>query len=123
MPPARAIFWAATLAVVVFSVRSAVAGPPPLAVAVAVALAYVALLLAGVLVLRLGVFVDALVRGPASAKGVALTFDDGPHPEHTRKVYPEVGQRIDFKALGYPDDPAITGGRFFLKLGRGTPPQ
>jgi octaheme c-type cytochrome (tetrathionate reductase family) len=44
-------------------------------------------------------------------------------PEHTRKVYPEVGQRIDFKALGYPDDPAITGGRFFLKLGRGTPPQ
>jgi len=44
-------------------------------------------------------------------------------PEHTRKVYPEVRQRIDFKTLGYPDDPAITGGRFFLKLGRGTPPQ
>ena len=44
-------------------------------------------------------------------------------PEHTREIYPEVPQRLDFKALGYADDPAITGGRFFLKLGRGTPPQ
>ena len=43
-------------------------------------------------------------------------------PEHTRKVYPEVKQRIDFKALGYTDDPAITGGRFFVRLGRGRPP-
>jgi octaheme c-type cytochrome (tetrathionate reductase family) len=44
-------------------------------------------------------------------------------PEHTRKIYPGVLRRLDFKALGYSDDPAITGGRFFLKLGRGTPPQ
>lgn len=103
MPPARAIFWAATLAVVIFSVRAGVAGPPPLAVAVAVALAYVALLLAAVLVLRLGVFVDALVRGPADAKGVALTFDDGPHPEHTRKVMDVLesrGARATFFLIG-----------------------
>ncbi len=44
-------------------------------------------------------------------------------PEHTRKMYPQVGRRMDFKALGYPDDPAITGGRFFTALGRGTPPR
>ena len=44
-------------------------------------------------------------------------------PEHTRKVYPDVALRLDFKALGYADDPAVTGGRFFIRLGRGTPPQ
>jgi hypothetical protein len=43
-------------------------------------------------------------------------------PEHTRKVYPEVEHRLDFEALGYPDDPALVGGRFFVILGRGTPP-
>jgi len=43
-------------------------------------------------------------------------------PEHTRKVYPEVTQRLDFTALGYSDDPAITGGRFYVRLGRGRPP-
>lgn len=43
-------------------------------------------------------------------------------PEHSRKIYPEVERRIDFQALGYPDDPALTGGRFFVTLGRGLPP-
>ena len=27
-----------------------------------------------------------------------------------------------FAALGYPDDPALVGGRFFVRLGRGLPP-
>jgi peptidoglycan/xylan/chitin deacetylase (PgdA/CDA1 family) len=31
-------------------------------------------------------FVDAIVRGPKDARGVVLTFDDGPDPVHTRKV-------------------------------------
>ncbi|MCX6552096.1 MAG: Ni/Fe-hydrogenase cytochrome b subunit [Acidobacteria bacterium] len=44
-------------------------------------------------------------------------------PEHRRAVYPTVTRRIDFKALGYPDDPARVGGRFFVALGRGTPPR
>ena len=48
--------------------------------------------------------------------------EDAPRGRHGER-HGEVGQRIDFKTLGYPDDPAITGGRFFLKLGRGTPPQ
>lgn len=44
-------------------------------------------------------------------------------PAHTRMVYPEVKNRIDFKALGYKDDPALIGGRFYIYLGRGRPPQ
>lgn len=44
-------------------------------------------------------------------------------PSHTRKVYPDVNNRIDFKALGYEDDPAIIGGRFYHRLGRGKPPR
>jgi octaheme c-type cytochrome (tetrathionate reductase family) len=43
-------------------------------------------------------------------------------PSHTRKVYPGVPRRFDFKSLGYEDDPAIMGGRFFHRLGRGRPP-
>jgi hypothetical protein len=30
---------------------------------------------------------------------------------------------MDFKALGYPDDPARVGGRFYVSPGRGTPPR
>ena len=40
-----------------------------------------------------------------------------------RAVYPKVKNRLDFRALGYDDDPARIGGRFFIQLGRGTPPQ
>ena len=44
-------------------------------------------------------------------------------PEHRRAVYPEVTHRLDFKALGYPDDPALVGGRFYITIGRGAPPK
>lgn len=44
-------------------------------------------------------------------------------PYHTRMVYPEVKNRIDFKALGYDDDPALIGGRFYINMGRGLPPR
>jgi hypothetical protein len=44
-------------------------------------------------------------------------------PAHMRMVYPQVKNRLDFKALGYQDDPAQTGGRFFKRLGRGRPPE
>jgi octaheme c-type cytochrome (tetrathionate reductase family) len=42
-------------------------------------------------------------------------------PEHRRAIYPEVRNRLDFKTLGYPDDPALVGGRFHIGIGRGTP--
>ncbi len=44
-------------------------------------------------------------------------------PAHRLPVYPEVKHRIDFKALGYPDDPALVGGRFYITIGRGSPPK
>jgi octaheme c-type cytochrome (tetrathionate reductase family) len=42
-------------------------------------------------------------------------------PAHMRAVYPEVRNRISFKDLGYDDDPAVVGGRFYVTLGRGSP--
>ena len=86
MPPARIVFWAATLAGIGLTARSLLAEPPPLALAVAGASLYMALLLSGVFVLRLRMFADAVVRGPEGATGVVLTFDDGPDPIHTREV-------------------------------------
>ena len=44
-------------------------------------------------------------------------------PEHRRAVYPETAHRLNFKDLGYPDDPALVGGRFYISIGRGTPPK
>lgn len=86
MPPARVVFYAATLGGILFAVRAAVTAPPPLWAALAAAGAYGAIVLSGVLVLRLRMFADAIVRGPADARGVVLTFDDGPDPIHTRKI-------------------------------------
>lgn len=86
MPPARLVFYAATLGGILLTVHALLEGPPPLPVAVAVALGYVAVVLSGVFVLRLRMFADAVVRGPKEARGIALTFDDGPDPVHTRKV-------------------------------------
>ena len=86
MPPARIVFWLATVGGIAFTVRSVLTEPPRLPIAVACALLYLTLLLCGVFVLRLRMFADALVHGPAAAVGVALTFDDGPDPLHTREV-------------------------------------
>ena len=58
----------------------------------------------------------ACARCHKNAHGTAL-------PAHRLAVYPEVKNRIDFKALGYSGDPAITGGRFYTPLGRGVPPR
>jgi peptidoglycan-N-acetylglucosamine deacetylase len=85
--------------------------PPPLAVSVASAGLYVGLLLSGVFVLRLRMFADALVRGPGDANGVALTFDDGPDPTHTRAVLDVLDEHqakatffvIGHKAERYPE--------------------
>lgn len=86
MPPARIVFWAATVAGIGLTARSVLAEPPPLPIAAVGAAFYVGLLLCGVFVLRLRMFTDAVVRGPSDATGVVLTFDDGPDPVHTREV-------------------------------------
>jgi peptidoglycan-N-acetylglucosamine deacetylase len=86
MPPARVVLYLATVAVLVMSFRAVLVGPPPLEVSAPAMAAYFALVLGGVFVLRWRVFVDAVVRGPKGARGVALTFDDGPHPKWTPRV-------------------------------------
>lgn len=86
MPPARIVFYAATLGGILFAVRSALTEPPPLWLALACAGAYLAVILSGVLSLRLRMFADAITVGPSGARGIALTFDDGPDPVHTRAV-------------------------------------
>ncbi|MCP4154013.1 MAG: tetrathionate reductase family octaheme c-type cytochrome, partial [bacterium] len=54
------------------------------------------------------------IRCHQSAKGMD-------QPQHTHMVYPGVKNRFNFKSLGYEDDPAVIGGRFIRKLGRGNP--
>src|SRR5580692_2585378 len=86
MPPARVAVYLATAGVLVMTLRAILVGPPPLAWSVAALAGYCALVLGGVLVLRWRVFVDAVTRGPRGARGVVLTFDDGPDPRWTPRV-------------------------------------
>ena len=103
MPPARFIVYSATAGVLGTSAFAIVRHPPPIGWAAALLGGYVALLLCGVFVLRLRVFVDAVVRGPRGARGVALTFDDGPHPRWTPRVLDILarhGARATFFVVG-----------------------
>ena len=86
MPPARILFLAATLGGIGFAAFSVMTVPPPLWAALVATSLYVGIILAGVFVLRLRMFADAIIRGPDDARGVVITFDDGPDPVHTRKV-------------------------------------
>ena len=86
MPPARVVVYLATMGVLVMTFRSLLVGPPPLELSASAMTVYFALVLGGVFILRWRVFVDAVVRGPRGARGVALTFDDGPHPKWTPRV-------------------------------------
>ncbi len=86
MPLARILLYVGTAGALSLIGRSVILGPVPLSVTLVALAAYVALLGSGVAFLRLGMFVDVVWRGPAEARGVALTFDDGPSPEHTPQV-------------------------------------
>ncbi|WP_437675285.1 polysaccharide deacetylase family protein [Sorangium sp. So ce131] len=103
MPIARALLYAASLGAIALVARSLLVAPVPLAVAGAAIVGYVALLLCGVFFLGLGMFVDVVKRGPPGARGVALTFDDGPSPEHTPRVLDlldEAGVKATFFVIG-----------------------
>jgi peptidoglycan/xylan/chitin deacetylase (PgdA/CDA1 family) len=93
MPPARLALYVATVSILGMTGHAMLVRPPPFGWAVLALAGYVVLLLAGVLVLRLRVFVDAVVRGPSGARGVALTFDDGPHPRWTPCVLEVLAER------------------------------
>jgi len=88
--------------------RSLLGDPPPLWLAVTALLVYVVFATLGVVFPQLETYGDVLWRG---SHGVALTFDDGPHPETTRRVLAILagrGQRATFFVVGrkvalYPD--------------------
>lgn len=104
MPVARGLFYLATVAAIALVARGLLVGPLPLWVSATALTAYVAWVTLGHLVLRLGMFVDVVARGPKRARGVALTFDDGPHPEHTPKVLDlldEAGAKATFFVIGH----------------------
>lgn len=86
MPPARIAFLAATLGGIGFTAYALETVPPPLWVSLLAVHLYIAIMLAGVFVIRLRMFADAIIRGPKDAEGVVLTFDDGPDPKHTKAV-------------------------------------
>lgn len=86
MPLARILLYVGTAGALSLIGRSVIIGPVPLFVAIVAFAAYVALIGCGVAFLRLGMFVDVVWRGPREARGVALTFDDGPSPDHTPAV-------------------------------------
>jgi peptidoglycan/xylan/chitin deacetylase (PgdA/CDA1 family) len=63
--------------------------------------AYLILFILGVSVLRLKFFVKAVCRGDATAKRVALTFDDGPDPAATPNLL-KVLKQHEIKAAFFP---------------------
>ena len=86
MPKARLLLVALVVAAYATIAWSVFVGFPPLWFLVSLAAIYAIVVNLGVGLLSMQLFVDVLRRGPRGSKGVALTFDDGPHPEHTREV-------------------------------------
>lgn len=104
MPPARILFYTATVGAIALVARAILIGPIPMWIVLVALHAYIALMLCGVFFLRLRVFVDAVCKGPEDARGVALTFDDGPSPLSTPKVLDlldEAGVKATFFVIGH----------------------
>jgi peptidoglycan-N-acetylglucosamine deacetylase len=103
MTPARGALYVATAGALALMVRSIAMEPVPMWLAASALGGYLALILAGVFFLRLGMFVDVVWKGPKDARGVALTFDDGPSPEHTPKILDlldKAGTKATFFLIG-----------------------
>ena len=103
MPPARLALYGATVGVLATAGCSIVRRPPSVGWSALLLLGYAGLLAAGLLRMRLRVFLDAIVRGPGGARGVALTFDGGPDPRWTPRVLEllaEHGAKATFFVVG-----------------------
>lgn len=104
MPPARVALTLASLLGLALLLRSLLLGPVPLWLALAALAAYVAISTLGVFVPQLSMYGDFVSRGDPEDGAVALTFDDGPHPETTRQVLAmlaERGHKATFFVVGY----------------------
>jgi peptidoglycan/xylan/chitin deacetylase (PgdA/CDA1 family) len=109
MPTGRALLLVATAAALALTLRSLMGSPVPLWLSMGALGAYAGLITWGVLNPSLEMFADVVWhgpvvwRGPDGARGVALTFDDGPHPRFTRSVLDALdtaGARATFFVIG-----------------------
>jgi peptidoglycan/xylan/chitin deacetylase (PgdA/CDA1 family) len=103
MTTGRAALLAATAAAVALAARSVLSAAVPLWLAVAAFVGYAGLVAWGVLSPSAEMFADVVWRGPQGARGVALTFDDGPHPTYTRSVLEaldQAGAKATFFVIG-----------------------
>ncbi len=111
MPPLRLALWLTSLLGIGLGVAAVGGAPPSLALAVSALVVHASLATTGVLLPGLRMFGEVYTRGSSGRPEVALTFDDGPHPESTRRVLEilrEHGARATFfvlgsKALRYPE--------------------
>ncbi len=104
MPPARLLFYGATAGGLTMSAFALLREPPPLWVALSAFLGYIALCTLGVVFSRFSMFADVVTFGPKDARGVALTFDDGPDPASTPQVLDlldEAGAKATFFVIGH----------------------
>ncbi len=86
MPPARIGLWVASIGAVALLVRSALVSPIPLWLAVVSMVAYLVVMVVGLAWPRLEMFADVVWCGEPGQRLIALTFDDGPHPQTTRAI-------------------------------------
>lgn len=84
--PLRWALFAVLAAAYATIVSALVVGPPPVWLSASLLASLLALVTAGSLFLNLGVFVRPVRSGREDVPAVAFTFDDGPHPVHTRRV-------------------------------------
>ena len=111
MPPARIALWVTSFGAVALLARSVLLGPVPIGVAVAAFLLYATLTCVGWIFPQLEMYGDVVWRGQAGQQRIALTFDDGPHPDSTRKVLRLLAERglvasfflVGKKAAAHPD--------------------
>lgn len=93
MPLARAGLWALSLAGLSLVAKAWFGDAPPLWLAIAAFAGYVAYSTLGVLVPQLEMYGDVTWRATPGRRRCALTFDDGPHPETTRRVLALLAER------------------------------
>jgi peptidoglycan-N-acetylglucosamine deacetylase len=86
MTNGRALFLASTLTMIGMIVVVTVEGSPAVLPAAGAALAYIAVILWGVMAPGMAMFAPVLVRLPDAGNAIALTFDDGPDPLTTPAV-------------------------------------
>ncbi|HET9931334.1 MAG TPA: polysaccharide deacetylase family protein [Polyangiaceae bacterium] len=84
--PARFAFWASSSGLSALAANAVLGGRPGAFVLSAASLGWGALVTSGVFFPWLEMYGGVVCRGPRGRAEVALTFDDGPHPDTTAQV-------------------------------------